>query len=353
MNKECVNMITEISDCFGPSGFEDDVVKTASKYASFAELSSDRMRNLYITPKGMSGEKPLVVLDAHSDEVGLMVHSIKPDGTLRFVPLGSISPSCLPATAVSVKNERGELVNGMIGSVPPHYANKLDAKDFSALSIDVGAINPQECSQNYAIAEADPVIFSTVCEFNEENGIFMGKAFDCRIGCAAVIESLKELEGETLSVDVMGVLSSQEEIGARGAKVAAKRLDPDVVICFEGCPADDTIAEPYAMQTKLKHGPMLRHIDVSMVTNPRFQKFALNIAEKYNVPVQRGVREGGGTNGEAYHTCENAAACIVIGVPVRYIHTPHCIAALSDFEAAVELAVNIVKELNEDIIESF
>lgn len=346
-------MIAELSDSFGPSGFEDDVVKTASKYASFAQLSEDRMRNLYITPRKTDGDKPLVVLDAHSDEVGLMIHSAKPDGTLRFVPLGCISPSCLPATAVTVKNEKGELVNGMIGSVPPHYADKPDAKDFSSLSVDVGASTPEECSRVYEIAEADPVVFSTVCEFNEETGIFMGKAFDCRIGCAAVIESLKELENDELGVDVMGVLSSQEEIGARGARVAAKRLEPDAVICFEGCPADDTVAEPYAMQTRLKHGPMLRHIDVSMVTNPRFQKFALSIAEKYNIPVQRGVREGGGTNGEAYHTCENAAACIVIGVPVRYIHTPHCIAALCDFEAAVKLAVNIVKELNKDIIESF
>ncbi len=353
MNKECVNMITEFSDCFGPSGFEEEVVKTARKYASFTDITEDKMRNVYMLPKSFTSEKPLVLLDAHSDEVGLMVHSIKPDGTLRFVPLGHISPSCLPSTSVTVRNEKGELISGIIGSVPPHYSSKLDGRDFSALSIDIGATSPQECSENYSVGEADPVVFSTVCEFDESTGIFMGKAFDCRIGCAAVVETLRELEGESLNVDVMGVLSSQEEVGARGAHVVSKRLEPDVVICFEGCPADDTIAEPYAMQTKLKQGPMLRHVDVSMITNPRFQKFALNIAKKYNIPVQRGVREGGGTNAEAYHVGENAAACIVIGVPVRYIHTPHCIAAYCDFEAAVKLALNIVKELDGETIESF
>lgn len=87
---------------------------------------------------------------------------------------------------------------------------------------------------------------------------------------------MKDLKGSDLDVDVVGVLSSQEEIGERGAFVTRDVVKPDIAICFEGCPADDTFTPDYFIQTAMKKGPMLRHFDRSMVTNPRFQRFRLS-----------------------------------------------------------------------------
>lgn len=120
----------------------------------------------------------------------------------------------------------------------------------------------------------------------------LGKAFDCRLGCACVIETLKELKGQSLDVDVVGVFSTQEEVGTRGAQVAAQTVKPDIAIVFEGSPADDTFTPDYLIQTALGRGPMLRHIDAKMITNPRFIRYAIDLGEKLGIPVQQAVRTG-------------------------------------------------------------
>lgn len=354
-DKTTVKMITDLSNAFGPSGFEDRVVSTAKEYANEFCLIEDNIRNLFITPKDEAQNKPVVMLDAHSDEVGFMIHSIKPDGTLRFVVLGSFAEGSLPSMRVLVENSEGGLIPGVICAVPPHYNNgeKKPANDISRLVIDIGASNKNEAEEIYKIEIGRPAAPNTQCVLDENNEIIFGKAFDCRIGCAALIETMKRLKDEKLEVSLSGVLSSQEEVGGRGVMVAVNRIKPSAAICFEGCPADDTIAESYAQQTILKHGPMLRFIDKTMITNPRFQRLALKIASEKNIKVQGGVREGGGTNGGIIHTSNEGVPTIVIGIPVRYIHSPNCIVALEDFESSVSLAVEIIKELNGDIINSF
>ena len=181
----------------------------------------------------------------------------------------------------------------------------------------------------------------------------LGKAFDNRVGCAAVLETMKDLKNENLDVDVVGVLSSQEEIGERGAFVTRDVVKPDIAICFEGCPADDTFTPDYFIQTAMKKGPMLRHFDRSMVTNPRFQRFSLELCRELGIPVQESVRSGGGTNGGPIHTSNGGVPVIVIGVPVRYIHSHHGFAALADYQNSVKLAVEIIKHLNDEKIKSF
>ena len=98
---------------------------------------------------------------------------------------------------------------------------------------------------------------------------------------------------------------------------------------------------------------MLRHIDAKMITNPRFIRYAIDLAEKLGIPVQQAVRTGGSTNGAPIHLSGLGVPVIVIGLPVRYIHTHHCYASLCDFENSVKLAVEIIKRLNADIIKNF
>ena len=127
-------------------------------------------------------------------------------------------------------------------------------------------------------------------------------------------------------------------MGTRGAAVTANTVKPDLAIVFEGCPADDTVAEPYMIQTAIHKGPMLRHIDARMITHPRFQRYALDLAEELGIPVQESVRTGGSTNGAPIHLSNQGVPVIVIGIPVRYIHTHYGLAAHSDVENAAKLA---------------
>jgi putative aminopeptidase FrvX len=164
---------------------------------------------------------------------------------------------------------------------------------------------------------------------------------------------MQELAGAELNVELVGAFASQEETGLRGATVTAQRVKPDIAICFEGCPADDTVVESYAVQTAIKKGPMLRHIDTRMITNPRFQRFALDMAAKKDIPVQEGVRTGGSTNGGVIHLSGKAVPVIVIGIPCRYIHTHYGIASYGDFEKAVTLACELIRTLIASIIGGF
>ena len=106
-----------------------------------------------------------------------------------------------------------------------------------------------------------------------------------------------------------------------------------------GCPADDTFAEGYMIQTALKKGPMFRHMDVSAICAPRYQRWALDLAAKKGIPVQESVREGGGNNAASIQTALTGAPAIVCGIPVRYAHSTNCISAEFDFEAAVRMVI--------------
>ncbi len=219
--------------------------------------------------------------------------------------------------------------------------------------IDIGAVSKEEVEKIFDIHIGAPVVPDVTFEYNEVTGVMLGKAFDNRLGCAAVLEAMNALKEESLETDIVGVLSTQEEVGERGAFVTRDVVKPDIAICFEGCPADDTFAPDYMIQTALKKGPMLRHYDCSMITNPRFQRFSLELGKKLGIPVQESVRAGGGTNGGAIHISNGGVPVIVIGVPVRYIHSHHGFACIADYENSVKLAVEIVKNLNSELIKSF
>ena len=190
-------------------------------------------------------------------------------------------------------------------------------------------------------------------QYDEAHGLFFGKGFDCRIGCAAMLEALRRLDGVELPCDVVAVLSTQEEMGLRSARVTAHRVQPDIGIVMEGCPADDTFGESYTIQTALKKGPMFRHMDVSAINAPRFQRFALDLAREKGIPVQEAVRKGGGNNSAAIQTTDRGAPAIVCGVPVRYCHSPNCISAEYDLEMAVQMVMALLTTITEAEIRSF
>ena len=348
-----IRMIADLSDAFGAPGFEDEVIEKARGYAAgLGEIREDHMRNLYIHRAGNTGDRPVVQLDGHSDEVAFMVQAIKPNGMLRFVALGGWVPSNVAAHRVWVLSDSGKWLPGIIASKPPHFMSDAEKKAPPALEnmvIDLGVTSREE-TEALGISIGAPVVPDVTFEYWEELGLFQGKAFDNRLGCCAVIEALRRLQNEDLAVDVVGTISAQEEVGTRGATVTAQVVEPDVAIVFEGCPADDTFTESYMIQTALKKGPMLRHVDKRMITNPRFQKLALQTAKEKGIPAQTSVRTGGGTDGGPIHLAEKAVPCIVMGIPVRYAHTHYCLSALSDYEASVQLAVEIVKKLNEEVI---
>ena len=350
-----IELIGKLCNARGASGFEDEVIAIAMEYcAGFATFKEDSMRNLYIYPNYNKGKRPEILLDAHSDEVGFMVQAIKPDGTLRFIPIGGWNEKSLPSAKVQVFTSSG-YISGVIAAMSPHLmtAEQRNAPvSYENLVIDIGATSAKE-AEDMGVEICAPVVPLSPFEHDKKRGILHGKAFDDRLGVAAMLKCLKLLKNENLSVDIVGVISSQEEVGERGITAAMYNVKPQAAICFEGCPADDTSAPSYMVQDALRGGVMLRYMDRTVICTPRFTSFAKEVAKKKNIKVQMAVRSGGGNNGAYIISANGATPVIVAGIPVRYIHTFNCIAATEDVETCVKFGVELCKNLNKEIIERF
>ena len=355
--QKTLSFIRELSDAPGVSGFEDEVIAIIRRHGEgLGRWEEDAMRNLYLYAPGWKEGRPVLMLDSHTDEVGFMVRAIRPNGTLDFVALGGWIASNVAVHRVLVRNDKGKWIPGIVASKPPHFLSEADrnkAPEIGSMVIDVGASSDREIREEYRISIAAPVVPDVSFEYQDNHDIMIGKAFDNRLGSAAIVSTFKELAGTALQVNLAGAFASQEEVGLRGATVTSQTVKPDICIAFEGSPADDTVVDSYAVQTAVKKGPMLRHYDLRMITNPRFQRFALDTALQKGIPVQEAVRTGGATNGGVIHLSGKAVPVIVIGIPARYIHTHYSISAYSDYENSVKLACKIIKTLNEKVIFEF
>lgn len=353
MNK---NFIEKITSAFGPSGFEEDVLKVIIDEVKDFDWHVDSMNNLYVKSKNFTGKKPVIMLDAHTDEVGFMVQSIKSNGTLSIVPLGGWVGSNIPAHTVHIKNGSGKLIRGITVSKPPHFmTNEEKSKDkieVSNITIDIGATSYDDVIKNFNINVGDPVAPIVDGDVNEKTGLIFGKAFDNRLGCVAIVETLKRLEGENLPFEVIGAFASQEEVGMRGATVTSQVVKPDVAIIFEGSPSDDLYFDDLTSQCALGQGTQIRHMDASYVSNRRFINFAKEIADNNNIKYQSAVRRAGSTNAGKIHTTLKSVPCLVLGIPSRFVHSHYNHAKIEDLESTVNLAVETIKSLKADTLES-
>ncbi len=353
--KANLKLIEELSNAYGPAGFEDEVVNVVKSHVEpFGEVTEDKMRNLYVSRKENTGDRPVVMIDAHTDEVGFIVQYITAKGVLKILPLGGWNTTNVLGHKYKVRVSDGSFISGILGTTPPHFqsAPSAGAPRIEDMYLDVGASSYDEAVNIFGVEIGAPVVPDTSFELIRRNNRMIGKAFDCRVGCASLVEVLQNLEGDKLNVDVVASFSVQEEAGLRGAKVTSQTIKPDVAIVLEGSPADDVLFDKYRAQAVLGNGAQIRHFDRSMIANPRFIKFATNLADQKGINYQQTVRSGGGTNGGSIHLANSGVPTLVVAVPTRYIHTHHGIASIADYEDVVELVTNVIKNLTKEVIES-
>jgi len=347
---DSIKLIQELTSAFGPPGFEEDVVAVAGKYAPQGySTMRDSLMNFYMFKDSHKENAPTVLIDAHSDEIGLMVHAVKPNGTIIVHNLGGWVPMSLLAQKMLIRNLDGEYVTGVIAARAPHFGGMDDAPKLGDLVLDIGAADKSETEEKYKITPGCPIVPKV--EFEQQGDTLIAKAFDDRIGCAIVLEALAQLQDSDLRV--VGALSAQEEKGLKGATVVANRVSPNFAICLEGAPADDTFGEPHMIQTRMGKGPMIRHIDGNMIANPRVFRYVREVAAREGIKIQEAVRTMGGTNGGVIHTSGMGVPSIVISCPVRYAHSHHSMVSFSDYKACVALVVAVVKGLSDEIIQGF
>lgn len=355
--------VEDLTNAFGPSGFEEEVLSAVKAHSQGLFLRNDAMHNVYAymseaerqaAAENRRGEKPVLMLDAHSDEVGFMVQNIEENGLLDIICLGGIHNTNIPAHSVIVRNGAGKKIRGITTSKPVHFLtasqkadNSLEIED---IRVDVGASSRQEVMEDYGIAVGDPVCPDVRYDYDEAHGICYGKAFDNRLGCVSILETMKRLLGQELAVQVVGGMAAQEEVGTRGAKVTSQIVKPDLAIVFEGSPADDFYFRPGIAQCSLKQGTQIRHMDSSYISSPAFISYAHEIGKTCGIKFQDAVRRGGGTNAGVISLTGKAVPVLVLGIPSRYVHTHYNFCAAEDIEATVSMAAEVIRHLDQERI---
>ena len=213
--KKLIKMIEELTNTFGAPGFEDEVMEKIKKEVNFLSAERDSMNNLYIGLGEKDSSIPTVALDCHTDEVGFIVENINRNGSISFLTLGGWHVGNVPASAVVIKNNKGEYIKGIVTSKPPHFMTdeeKNRLPKMSELTIDIGTSSYEETVELYGIEVGNPIVPDVSFVYDEKIGIMRAKAFDNRLGCAASIEVLKAVKDKKITnVNVVGAFASQEE----------------------------------------------------------------------------------------------------------------------------------------------
>ncbi|MCG2828441.1 M42 family metallopeptidase [Methanothermobacter sp. K4] len=337
-------LMKRLSLASGVSGFEGEVrdIIASELEGHVDRIEEDRLGNIIAT-KGGSG--PSVMLAAHMDEIGLMVRHIDKKGFIRFSKIGGISDQMILNQAVWIHGENGPVM-GVIGSKPPHRMKAAERKKVTThdnMFIDIGAESREDAEE--LVSVGDPITFHA--PYSElPNSRFTGKALDNRIGCLVMVEVLKRVDTDAT---VYGVGTVQEEVGLKGAKTSAFKLNPDMALALDVTIAGDHpgMKEEEA-PAKLDGGPAVILTDASgrgIITHPRVKDWLLETAKEEDIPVQIEVSEGGTTDATAIHLTREGIPAGVVSVPTRYIHTTVSMASMNDIEMTVDLLVKAIERL--------
>lgn len=343
---DCVRLLEKLSNAFGPSGCEEDVVKVLMKELEKCadETRIDKLGNVLFFHKGKKSY-PKVMLSAHMDEVGFLTTFVEEGGFLRFDILGGITNSVLPGQRIVFRGEKGYL-KGIVGTKPPHIMtqeeqNKIIPKE--DLFIDVGAESADQARKKGADVGVLGVFDVQFTDLGD--GFYMGKAFDDRAGCAVLAEVFKNLKDSPCNVVAVG--SVQEELGMRGARTAAWQVDPDFALALEGTfVADVPGTRPDRVSSKIKGGPVLTILDRTTFTHPHVLKTLIKTGKSKSIPFQFKKVPLGGTDAGAIHLTKAGVPSGTLAVPCRYIHGPASIIHFDDLRNSIRFATEFVKTVS-------
>ncbi len=338
--KELLKKLCELD---GVGGYEDEVrlfiEEQVKPYAT--EMTVDAVGNLIVFKKGAKPRKrPLLVL-AHMDEVGFLVQDITEDGMLKLARAGSIDPRVLIGRRMRVGEKK---IPGIISLKAIHLTTPEERKvapGLDSLYIDIGCTSKEQAEG--LVMRGDPAVFdSKFLEFGVD--CIKAKALDDRIGCAVMIELLKEeLPYDTYFGFVVG-----EEIGSRGATVAANRVQPGALLVIEGTTAADMPeVAPHKQSCAQRQGAVVSLMDSETIYNRPFRQKMLAEADAQGVKWQYRKSANGGTDACVSTTGGSAALAFGLSAPVRYIHCACNVAYLPDLEEVRKLAKIVVKEAGE------
>lgn len=350
-----IKLLERLSEAVAVSGNESAVRRIVLEQVKPCadEVRVDALGNVLVTRKGHApltkGETRLrVMIAAHMDEIGFMLTHDEGDGIFRFETVGGIDERQLPGKAVWIGPDR---IPGVIGAKPIHLTTQDERKrviPLDTLRIDIGP------GSNRNVKAGDHAVFAS--RFRRLGDSLLGKAMDDRLGVATLIELVKNAPAH---LDLLAAFTVQEEVGLRGARVAAHALEPDLAIVVDATPAFDLpsweAGEPTGgakYNTRLGHGPAIYTADAATLSDPRLVRFLIQVAEALKIPCQLRQPGGGGTDAGAIHLAREGVPSVSVSVPCRYAHTALSLVRLSDWQNTMTLLSIALRQLTPEVLNS-
>lgn len=333
----------------GPSGSEEDVIQlvvtAARPYAD--SLDVDAFGNVIAVRRAADDNARRCIISAHMDEVGFRVYKIGADGFLRLEKLGGFDDRILLAQRVWIRTDSAERLLGIIGSKSAHLCGERDHTSvvpYADLYVDIGARSRQEVL-DMGVNIGDPIGFvGSLAELGRNTGRYTAHALDDRAGCAALLTLLERFHETPPPVTLVMVFSVQEEVGLRGVEALARHIQADVALALDMTAGDDTpeFAGPHL---QLGAGPTVKVMDFSTQAHPAIRRGLLSAAQKRNLPVQREVLKGIGTDAGALQYLGEGVPTGAVSVVNRYTHSPVEVLDSHDLEGAVTLLEGFLHDL--------
>lgn len=336
-------LLKELTDLNGVSGDESAVREFLKAHiAPFCdEIKTDTMGNLIALKRGISEKK--VMLSAHMDEVGFIISGITDKGFLEFKTVGGIDTRVIISKKVTVGKNK---IPGVIGMKAIHLQKRAEREsvpEIRDIYIDIGAKDRKTAEEKVQIG--DYAAFDTQFEMLGEK-TFKAKAVDDRAGCAVLAELIKK----DVKYDTYFCFTTQEEVGLRGARVAAHRINPDIALVIESTTCSDVYGfEKHEHVTTMGGGAVVTFMDRTTIVNRDFYKWLYESAEKNGIKVQFKRSTSGGNDAGRIHLEREGIKTASLSVPCRYLHSPCSIASLEDIEAVKSLAELFLDKIDEVI----
>ncbi len=346
-------MFKELTEANGISGFEDEVADLMATYVKdVADVRYDNLGSLVAEKRGKSAS-PRVMIAGHMDEIGFMVKTVTKEGFIKFLPIGGWWGHVALSQRVLVKTRKGEFL-GVIGSKAPHILKAEERSkvlDISDMYIDVGATGKFDVGKTLGVRPGDPI--TPISEFTilGNKKTYAAKAWDDRIGVAAVIDVLHKV-GKSHPNTLFGVGTVQEEVGLRGARTSASLVDPDVAFAIDVTIATDTPGCDGAGED-LGSGVGIMVLDGSAIPSRRLRDFVIEVAEKDKIPYVLTALARGGTDSGTIQFNKSGVPCLTFVVPTRYIHGHVGVIHRKDYDSLVKLLTSVVKRLDAKTVATF
>ncbi len=340
-----IALLERLSNAVGVSGEENEVraivMEAVKPFAD--EVKVDALGNVLVTRKAKTANPVRVMIAAHMDEIGFMLINKDEGGLFSFEKIGGIDVRQLVGKTVLVGKKR---VPGVIGARPIHFTTPEERRSLipmDQLRIDLGPGGAD------LARVGDRATFAT--RFRQAGPSLMGKALDDRLGVATLIELVKHAPEH---VELLAAFTVQEEIGLRGARVAAYAFHPDLAVVIDSTPANDLPAwdgsENARYNTRLDAGPAVYVADGATLSDPRLLRWLFDTGDALGIPYQVRQPGGGGTDAGAIHRVRDGVPSVSISVPGRYAHTAIGLARLSDWQNTLALVFAALMRLDDRLL---